>query len=85
MNNIEILFWNMVKESGKNCDNINNIRKQYKKKYDQTTIQSIDSMFNKYYTMIWAKLEPTFGNFYDEDSTGFRNFVFYITLLTTSG
>lgn len=76
--NIDELFWKMIKDSGKNCDNINIIRKKYKKQYGSDVISSIDSLFNKYYSMIWAKIEPNFGSVYDEDSNGFREFIFYL-------
>ena len=57
-NNNEEIFWNYIKESGKNCDNINEIRKKYKKKYNKEVINDIDNIFNKYYSLIWEKLKP---------------------------
>ena len=74
----EDLFWEFIKKSGKECNDINEVRKEYKKIYSYDVIQQIDSIFNKYYSLIWAKLEPILGNIYTEDSNGFRNFVFYI-------
>ena len=72
------LFWQYIKDSGKNCDHINKVRKDYKKRYGLEKVKEIDTMFNKYYSMIWAKLEPNFGTIYDEDSNGFREFIFYL-------
>ena len=77
-NDNEELFWEFIKKSGKECDNINKVRKEYKQIYSYDVIRNIDSIFNKYYSLIWAKLEPVLGNIYTEDSNGFRNFVFYI-------
>jgi spermidine synthase len=77
-NDNEELFWEFIKKSGKECDNINKVRTEYKQNYSNDVIKSIDSIFNKYYSLIWAKLEPILGNIYTEDSNGFRNFVFYI-------
>ena len=77
-NDNEELFWEFIKKSGKECDNINKVRSEYKQIYSNDVIKSIDSIFNKYYSLIWAKLEPILGNIYTEDSNGFRNFVFYI-------
>ena len=74
----EELFWEFIKKSGKECNDINKVRKEYKKIYSYEVIQQIDSIFNKYYSLIWAKFEPILGNIYTEDSNGFRNFVFYI-------
>jgi len=76
--NTDDIFWKYIKESGKNCDKINEVRKKYKKKYGPEKIKLIDELFNKYYSMIWAKLEPSFGTIYDEDSNGFREFIFYL-------
>jgi len=45
MDNIEKIFWEIVKYSGKDCININKIRQNYKLKYDKETINQIDSLF----------------------------------------
>lgn len=76
--NDEEIFWRYIKDSGKNCDNINNVRLKYNKIYNNDVIEKIDTTYSKYYTLIWAKLEPNLGNIYKENSIGFRNFVFYI-------
>ena len=68
----------IIKKSGDNCHNINKIRKEYKKIYNKEFIKKIDDIFNKYYSLIWAKLEPMIGNVYTENSESFKNFVFYI-------
>jgi spermidine synthase len=78
MDNIEKIFWNIVKDSGKDCVNINKIRQSYKLKYDKDTINQIDSLFNKYYSLVWAKLEPVMGHVYSEDTDCFRDFVFHL-------
>ena len=38
----------------------------------------LDKIFSKYHALIWAKMEPILGDYYNEDSTGFTNFVFYL-------
>jgi spermidine synthase len=73
----EDFFWEIIKQSGKNCDNINNLRNKMKKK-SYSKIKELDSIFNKYYTLIWIKFEPLLKDFYDEDSSGFNDFVFYL-------
>jgi len=78
IDNIENIFWEIVKKSGKDCNNINKIREDYKKIYNYEVIRKIDGIFNKYYSLVWAKVEPTFENIYDEDTDGFRNFVFHL-------
>ena len=73
----EDFFWEIIKQSGKNCDNINILRKKMKKS-DSLKVKELDSIFNKYYTLIWIKLEPLLKDFYDEDSSGFNDFVFFL-------
>lgn len=73
----EKLFWNIIKLSGRNCDNINKIRSNIKKTNPEI-IQLLDNSYSKYHYLIWAKLEPILGDYYDEDSSGFKNFVFYL-------
>lgn len=76
--NYEKEFWLIIKKSGKNCDDINNIRKKLKKTKGKDFVNNIDKIFDKYYSMIWAKFEPIIGNFYKENSSVFRNYVFHI-------
>ena len=76
--NIDDLFWEIIKNSGHNCESINKIKKRYFKKLDKNTQDEIEDKFHKYYHLIWAKLEPIMGGIYSEDSTGFNNFVFYL-------
>ena len=76
--NTENLFWEMVEKSGKDCDNINKIRNEYKKIHGQEIIKDIDSLFNKYFSLIYAKLEPIIGDIYSEDTDGFRDYVFHL-------
>ena len=57
---------------------INNLRKKLKKTKGEDFINNIDKIFDKYYSMIWAKFEPIIGNFYKENSSVFRNYVFHI-------
>ena len=73
----EDFFWEIIKQSGKNCDNINILRNKMKK-IDSSKVKELDSIFNKYYTLIWIKLEPLLKDFYDENSSGFNDFVFYL-------
>jgi len=78
--NIELsekFFWKIIEQSGKNCNNINKIRYKLKKTSPEK-IKELDSIFNKYYVLIWTKFETSLGDYYDENSSGFRNFVFYL-------
>lgn len=77
INKLENFFWEIIAQSGKNCDNINIIRRKIKK-INPKKLDELDAIFNKYYTLIWAKLEPSMGDFYDENSSGFNDFVFYL-------
>ena len=74
-NNYEDLFWNIVKESGKNLKKVNKVRKKYKSKLK---IKKIDSIFSSYYNKIFSKLESTFGKNLDENETGVANFIHFI-------
>ena len=51
--NDEEIFWRYIKDSGKNCDNINNVRLKYNKIYNNDVIEKIDTTYSKYYTLIW--------------------------------
>lgn len=73
----EKIFWEIVKMSGNNCDKINKIRKILRKK-DNKLKKEIDKIFNNYYSLIYAKMEPLIGDTYDEDDSGFKDFVFYL-------
>ena len=73
----EKLFWKIIKLSGKNCNNINIIRHKIKKQYPNK-IKELDSIFNKYHTLIWSKIEGLLGDYYNEDSSSFQEFVFYL-------
>ena len=73
----ENFFWEIIELSGHNCDNINKIRRKIKKTHP-LKIKELDSIFNKYYTLVWSKLEGLLGDHYDENSSGFREFVFYL-------
>lgn len=75
---IQNIFWSLIKKSGKNCNNINKIRKKFKKIYGLDSIKKIDELFNNYYSLIWAKFEPILGGIYDEDKEGFKNFIFHL-------
>lgn len=71
------IFWKIVKLSGKNCEKINKVREILRKK-DNKTKKEIDRIFNSYYSLIYAKMEPLLGDLYDEDDSGFKDFVFYL-------
>jgi len=72
-------FWEIIKKSGKNCDKINDIRQQLKiTNTNQELINNLDKIFSKYHTLIWAKMEPILGDYYNENSSGFTDFVFYL-------
>jgi len=73
----EKFFWDIVKMSGKNCENINKIREKIKRKNPEA-LKNLDEIFSKYHALIWAKFEPLLGDYYSEDSTGFKDFVFYL-------
>ena len=73
-NKSENFFWEIISKSGNNCVNINKIRQNIK----NDKRKELDSIFNKYYTLIWNKLESCLGDYYDEDSSGFKEFVFYL-------
>jgi len=70
-------FWETIKKSGKNCDNINYIRRHIKKTNPEL-IYNLDNIFYKYHTLIWTKMEIILGGYYSEKSSGFTNFVFYL-------
>ena len=72
-------FWKIIKKSGENCDKINDIRQQLKTtNTNRELIDNLDKNFSKYHTLIWAKMEPILGDYYNENSSGFTNFVFYL-------
>ena len=71
-------FWLIIKDSGKNCNDINKIRNEIKKIKGKEFLDNIDKIFNKYYSLIWAKLEPILGSHYKENSSSFSNYVFHI-------
>ena len=73
----ENFFWKIIELSGHNCDNINKIRRNVKKT-NPKKVKELDAIFNKYYTLVWSKLEDLLGDYYDENSSGFREFVFYL-------
>lgn len=73
----ENFFWKIIELSGHNCDNINKIRRKVKKN-NPKKVKELDAIFNKYYTLVWSKLEGLLGDYYDENSSGFREFVFYL-------
>jgi len=72
------IFWDVISKSGKNCDNINKIKQEHFKNLDKKTQDDIEKMFHHYYHAIWAKMEPIMNGVYHEDSSGFKNFVFYL-------
>ena len=74
---MENKFWEIIKKSGKNCDNINYIR-QHIKKTNPQLIDELDKIFNKYHSLIWSKMEIILGDYYSSNSLGFNNFVFYL-------
>lgn len=76
--NIDNIFWEIIQKSGRNCDKINTIKKTYFKNLDKKTQDAIETKFHNYYHAIWAKLEPLMGGIYDEDNSGFNDFVFYL-------
>ena len=76
--NIDKLFWDIIKKSGKNCKNIDKIKKKEFSKLDEYTQNTIKKKFHNYYNAIWAKLEPLMGGIYDEEHSGFKDFVFYL-------
>ena len=73
----EDFFWDIIKRSGKNCDDINIIRNDLRKK-DESLVKKLDNEFSKYHSLIWAKFEPIMGDYYNENSRGFTEFVFYL-------
>jgi spermidine synthase len=74
---IDIIFWEIIKNSGKNCYKINKIRKKIKV-INRPLVKKLDSVFSKYHDLIWAKMEPILGDYYSENSSGFTDFVFYL-------
>lgn len=70
-------FWKIIKKSGNNCDNINYLRHKIKKTNPEL-IDNLDNIFSKYHSLIWSKMEIILGGYYDEKSSGFNNFVFYL-------
>jgi len=70
-------FWKIIKKSGKNCDKINDIRSKIKK-INPELVNDLDKIFAKYHALIWAKMEPILADYYNEESSGFTNFVFYL-------
>jgi len=76
--NIDKIFWDIIKKSGKNCNKIDLIMKKELGKYNIETKNKIEKKFNNYYHAIWAKLEPIMGGIYDEEHSGFKDFVFYL-------
>jgi len=74
---MENKFWEIIKKSGKNCNNINYIRHNIKKTNPEL-ISDIDKIFNKYHSLIWSKMEVILSDYYNKNSSGFTNFVFYL-------
>ena len=80
MINIEEIFWEIIKKSGKNCCNIDKIKETYFKNnnMDDEIKNEVEKKFHHYYNDVWTKMEPIMGGIYKEDSSGFKNFVFYL-------
>ena len=48
MKNNNDIFWEFIKNCGKDCENINETRKIYKKKNGKEIIDIIDKEYDKY-------------------------------------
>tara|TARA_B100001248_G_scaffold262022_1_gene255625 strand:+ start:435 stop:1970 length:1536 start_codon:yes stop_codon:yes gene_type:complete len=78
MKNNNDIFWEFIKNCGKDCENINETRKIYKKKYGKEIIDIIDKEYDKYHNFFQTKIDPILNDSYDNDNHNYDNFFQHI-------
>lgn len=78
MENINKIFWDYITDSGIDCNNINKVRKEYKKLYGKDLLEKIDREYTKYDSLLRSKLDPILNDSYDFENENYDNFFHHI-------